>query len=488
MNPFEADEAEIIEGFLCPMCRQDLKNADRLMVHVEREHSEDQDVLQSFKEIFSKPSLSSFALKSKNRLLSRGDLDGPSSGNAISPNNHADSSRYPQQFNYVQDVGVDREHSAHFKSIRTPRVERYATETNKLIIRLHKLLTDRPEDSLKRKQHEQQLVAWVDGNLVKLCPNCARKFNITRRQHHCRLCGSVMCFDCSRYLNVAVAASLADPSPANAAASAFALATDAEDPENLRVCEHCLHLLENRKEAQDSRNSRPQIVTVYERIQELKRDIRPDTVSYAKIVNKLFAGDSVFTLQDASVLRARIGKAAESIDTLSKSLLEIATRQGSREETLKKCIRLACIAYIKDEMLSLPPLPQEADLKRIQAERRVQTEMRIERERRLAAEAFERAAMASGSGLPTDNTTVRELQGATGGVRFYILKNNVFQILILGSSLNSSRRSTQWTAGVASSQTHGQWRPTIRWWSRSTSSSPTSNRRGRHSESKRWRS
>lgn len=34
-------------------------------------------------------------------------------------------------------------------------MERYATETNKLIIRLHKLLTDRPSDSMQQKIHEQ---------------------------------------------------------------------------------------------------------------------------------------------------------------------------------------------------------------------------------------------------------------------------------------------------------------------------------------------
>lgn len=417
MNPFEADDAEIIEGFLCPMCRQDLKNADRLMLHVEREHSDEEDILQTFKEIFTKPSLSSFALKSKNKLLSRGEPNGGRGyeSSASGPSGGEYSRAQQVKFTYSQEVGVDREHTAHFKSIRTPRVERYATETNKLIIRLHKLLTDRPEEPLKRKQHEQQLVAWVDGNLVKLCPNCARKFNIARRQHHCRLCGSVMCFDCSRYLNVTVAASLADPSPANAAASVLPLATEAEDPANLRVCEHCLHLLENRKEAQDSRNARPQIIKVYERIQDLKRDIRPDTVSYAKIINKLYSGDSVFTLQDASVLRARIGRAAESIDTLSKSILAIPTRQGSREETLKKCVRLACIAYIKDEMLSLPPLPDEGELKRIQADRSRETEMRIERERRLAAEAFERQAIAGGY-EPVNWGGGASEQGASGGV------------------------------------------------------------------------
>lgn len=41
------------------------------------------------------------------------------------------------------------------------RLERYATETNKLIIRLHKLLTDRPSDSMQQKIHEQTVLPWV---------------------------------------------------------------------------------------------------------------------------------------------------------------------------------------------------------------------------------------------------------------------------------------------------------------------------------------
>ena len=37
------------------------------------------------------------------------------------------------------------------------------------------------------------LTLLTDESLVKLCPSCARTFNIARRKHHCRLCGSVMC-------------------------------------------------------------------------------------------------------------------------------------------------------------------------------------------------------------------------------------------------------------------------------------------------------
>lgn len=58
---------------------------------------------------------------------------------------------------------------------RTPGLERYATETNKLIIRLQKLLADRPTDSVQRKQQEQTVSttkAWIIKKKKKLGMLC----------------------------------------------------------------------------------------------------------------------------------------------------------------------------------------------------------------------------------------------------------------------------------------------------------------------------
>lgn len=48
--------------------------------------------------------------------------------------------------------------------------------------------------------HEQTVVHWLDGTGVTRCPDCTKSFNITRRQHHCRLCGSIVCNECSCFL------------------------------------------------------------------------------------------------------------------------------------------------------------------------------------------------------------------------------------------------------------------------------------------------
>lgn len=140
------DRDEVLEGFLCPICKEDLKSPDRLTTHFESAHSDDdQDLLKSFKDIF---------ITAKNKIK-RFD-DNKASNNQASAN-------FPSKFVsaqtpiYPQDVGVDCSHFSYFRAIRTPRLERYATETNKLIIRLHKLLTDLPSDPAQRKQHEKNV-------------------------------------------------------------------------------------------------------------------------------------------------------------------------------------------------------------------------------------------------------------------------------------------------------------------------------------------
>lgn len=156
---------------------------------------------------------------------------------------------------------------------------------------------------------------------------------------------------------------------------------------------------------QDAQMYRPPITMYYAKIDQLKRDIAPDTVTYTRMIASLYDGDSIFTLADASALRAKIGRVAESIDTYSKSVLTLETERGSREEALKKTLRLACIQYIKDEMLSLEQLPLEEDIAARQLKRRRETEQRIERERRLAMERWEREVAGGGGAVEQQHSS-----------------------------------------------------------------------------------
>lgn len=159
-----------LEGFLCPMCKLDLKTPDRLTAHFDAEHSEQdqQDLLQSFRGI-----LLTAKKKIRNEFGTTAAPDNYASrssssavGSAITVDPHQlprNTSAYPPIFRDDTDqqvIGSDMDHTAYFSAIRSTRLERFATETNKLIIRLHKLLTDRPADAAQRRQHEQS-VSWI---------------------------------------------------------------------------------------------------------------------------------------------------------------------------------------------------------------------------------------------------------------------------------------------------------------------------------------
>ncbi|XP_062539715.1 rabenosyn-5 [Armigeres subalbatus] len=392
------DDTEILEGFLCPICKADLKTPERLTVHVEQQHSEEQDLLKSLKEMFSFAKKKILNLDETATDLAR-SLDSSLQVVGGGRQERAVAVVNPILMSIDQMVGTDCDHMSYFKAVRNPRLERYASETNKLIIRLDKLLDGLPSDMDARKKHEQSKVPWIDGKLVKLCPSCAKSFGLTRRQHHCRVCGSVMCDGCSFHLSFEEARAIVQPvSPGLEGAKAVSAVEDQgkdHEASGFRVCEHCLHLLMNRKEMQDSRSDRPLITKLYDRLLQEKKDIEPDIPMYSKIIGSLYEGDAIYRLSDASALREKIGRAAERIDNISKTVLSIPFVQGSREEALKKAIRLSCVSFIKERMLSIPPLPVEDEIKKIQLRKKQETARRIERERRLALEAYERYELQS---------------------------------------------------------------------------------------------
>lgn len=178
-----------------------------------------------------------------------------------------------------------------------------------------------------------------------------------------------------------------------------------EPEDSIRLCTHCLHLLENRKEMQDSRASRPAITHLYEKIETIKKDVGPDISMYEKIIGLLYVGDSVYTLGDAGALREKIGRAAEILDELSKKVLSQKSSKGSREEALQKSIRIATIKFIKEYMLTLPPIPLEEEIKKIQQKRLMEVGQKIERDRRLAQEAFEKYDLSGNASYPATSST-----------------------------------------------------------------------------------
>ncbi|GBP40939.1 Rabenosyn-5 [Eumeta japonica] len=361
----ESNNESILEGFLCPICKADLKSASQLTSHFETLHEEDVDVLKPFKD---------FILGTAKKIIpNTNDLDLKESFDRALKFNSRE-----RQYDEEQAIGIVRSSTDYFKAVRSTRLERYATETNKLLIRLDKLMCNLPTDPNLRKQHEQNVVPWLDGSSVKLCPNCAKTFNLTRRKHHCRLCGSILCHDCSVFLDLNVARSMVDPSKSCSSSTSDLEVSDAN---GLRLCEHCYNLIELRKEVQDSRNLKTNFVTAYEQMTTLMEQAKPAVTMYEKMCQSLFDGETTYILSDVNAMRGRIGKLAEGIDALSKQIAAFPVEPGTRQHKLQNSIRQAAAYYIKEELLSLRKLPTEAQLDEVRRQRYERAERQIQWER-----------------------------------------------------------------------------------------------------------
>ena len=199
--------------------------------------------------------------------------------------------------------------------MRQIRVERFVLETNKSLIRLEKLLRDYPfdKDANERRLYEQSIVPWVDENLVFLCPNCAIKFNIiTKKKHHCRLCGAVMCTKCSKFITFENGYKLISSvggkidqrkqrlsvTPSSGAnllsklAVASPLANDLVSQfdsklDSIRICYECDKLMILRLEKIEREESTPIIVELYSQLQDYVKQFDTQLSIFIKMAESI---------------------------------------------------------------------------------------------------------------------------------------------------------------------------------------------------------
>ncbi|CAH0550029.1 unnamed protein product [Brassicogethes aeneus] len=336
----------IAEGFLCPICHKDLRSPGNLIAHFQDLHSEEQDILKSIKDFYGKAKKKILKLDEKDLEIFR---------------NEVRLERYYLEYSEPQDAGQIKSHTDYYKAIRRDRLDHRTAETNKLVIRLDRLLRFYGSD---RKQQEQELVAWLDGTTVTRCPSCASSFNITRRKHHCRLCGSIMCNSCSYFLTYETAQTIVAPVHTNNGSE-----SQASESESLRICNHCLDMLECRRRVQIEQMMQPLICQLYNHLQTVKSQVQNSVETYHKVYNSLTSGERTYLLQDAQNLRTTIAKNAEILDTLSKKIASMPIEPDTpKQHNLQNSIRKATSIYIKDYLLTLPAPPTVEDLEKIRAE------------------------------------------------------------------------------------------------------------------------
>lgn len=391
-----ADDPPVLEGFICPICKSDLGDASKLLFHFEDVHSEEQDFIKSFKDLYD---------KAKKKILKQ---DTPSSA---SLNNLRQASTASFDYSHEpQEIGTTRSRKKKFDAIRDERMQRLAVPTNQLIIRLGKLLENMPTDPLKRKAHEQNTVAWLDGETVDRCPNCAGSFYLARRKHHCRTCGSIMCNDCSHFMSLNTARKILDRPVEEI--------PQGHTEQNLRLCIHCISLLEVREEKRESRNAKPIISQFYQRLTEYKQQAEDLRLQYLKMYNSLTNGESIYSLDEAQTVKLKLLKLAENIDALSSKIAVLGkgTEKPPQGQALRlqNMVRAASAVYLKTNLLSLPGLPTEEQFAEAQNKRREAINARIhEEKKRQSRLSNQMNSVKSGPSLPkqTSDPTVSLGQG-----------------------------------------------------------------------------
>ncbi|CAG2177307.1 unnamed protein product, partial [Oppiella nova] len=254
-----SDEAAVKEGLLCPVCLQDLKTITDLKDHFDANHKNEfiSSANHSSKQQIGSQ-LKGLINKTK-KILKNDAVDETQEPSSVANANPGYS--YVDHWRRQMTIGETRNHFDHFRRIRDSRIERYVMETNKLLIRLDKLITDAPKEPEKRKLHEKTVVLWANDDDVRLCPNCAKSFNLSRRRHHCRLCGGIMCHNCSQFLDFVYARKIISPtnleesslsllpktnlSRRGSSSSLLSIVNSSGDP-HIRVCGDCKTLLDRR--------------------------------------------------------------------------------------------------------------------------------------------------------------------------------------------------------------------------------------------------
>lgn len=311
---------EVKEGYLCPICVEDLGNFEELTAHFEANHEAgERDVLNSLKGLFG---------RARRKILQdSASLD--------------DGDQAPDWGE--QEIGVIQDHTAAVRQVRARRVDRYVGQSNKLLVRLTKLVVDAPSDPEMRKAREKALVPWADDGDVKLCPSCAKSFSISRRRHHCRLCGGIMCQLCSEFLDSATIQQLV--------ASAGSPADNVCD-EPLRLCRDCRVLLDRRLSPPEQPSP---LLTQYERMRKLMDEAEQLLPGYYQLIDGLREGRPGLE-EEAKTVRARLIRVAEQLDLVSRQLGSGGTTP--RQLQLRGSLRLAASHFLRQGLLGLPGLPK----------------------------------------------------------------------------------------------------------------------------------
>ena len=227
--------------------------------------------------------------------------------------------------------------------------EKVPIKTNYVTVKLNHMLYMTPVISISTPAQEQEIVSWIDEKIVHRCPDCTQPFNLLLRKHHCRLCGSILCENCSAFISREFGESIIKnqmgisivrdiPAPrketvadrltqqglsvlaSSARNQSFSLDPVVRDQNyHLRCCSFCYNLVAKKQFL--ASQSKAIITQFYDKLRSLQQECESKNVEYVRMISSLMEGESLYSIELATSFRNDIIKNTEKIDILSKKIL-----------------------------------------------------------------------------------------------------------------------------------------------------------------------
>lgn len=227
----------------------------------------------------------------------------------------------------------DSKHWESFRETRKKHNENIHLETNKLVLRLDKLINiDQPGNP----DLDKSIVEWTSDSLVKLCPFCAKSFSIARRRHHCRTCGAILCNSCSHYLEYKSACKLVKPTKLYP--DRYDIIEERindlqiEDKPKIRVCEDCDRLLIKRIQTIEDYYCQPPFYEFYETLRETMAE-----------------ADELIVSQDSQV-KDKIRDLKHKVAAMSSKLNKMIEKESGKQAYLLQSIRQSVAYWMRESI------------------------------------------------------------------------------------------------------------------------------------------
>lgn len=237
-------------------------------------------------------------------------------------------------------------HWAHFVEARKKHNENICLETNKLVLRLDKLINAREGSTTQKPDLDKSIVEWTQDDLVKLCPFCAKSFSIARRRHHCRSCGAILCNNCSHFLEHKDACKLVRPTKLYTdhydRIEDRLRAKDDEEKPKIRICEDCFRLLDKRIRSIDDYYCQTEFSELYDKLRFTMSEADKLTMTYETLVSdKRLASPE---------LKQKIQDLKHLVASISSKLAKMSDRETGKQAHLLSSIIQGVSFWLKESL------------------------------------------------------------------------------------------------------------------------------------------